>query len=66
MEYQGQLIDGVPNGYGCLKTPAYTYTGYMKNGIRNGYGQTESATGRMHQGYYDNDQETGLGIVKED
>ena len=48
--YVGDLVNGVPEGYGTLKSAEGTYTGAIQQGKAHGFGKTVSADGAVYEG----------------
>ncbi len=64
--YTGEMVDGLPNGYGSFSTVnpdglAWTYEGEWKNGHCNGQGTTSWEDGFTEGGQYQNDYLNGYG-----
>lgn len=64
-KYDGDLMNGVPHGYGTKKySDGRVYTGYWCNGIREGRGKvTNNIFGLSYEGEWKADQPDGNGII---
>ncbi|OYQ73344.1 phosphatidylinositol kinase [Wohlfahrtiimonas sp. G9077] len=59
--YVGDLVNGVPEGYGTLKTTEGTYTGAIKQGKAHGFGQTVTNDGAVYEGEHRHGEFHGRG-----
>lgn len=66
-EYDGALVNGLPDGYGTMKTLRYTYVGMWKNGKYNGKGKITNYRGsritRVYEGEFVNGEYEGHGTL---
>ena len=61
-EYQGKLLNSIPNGYGTLKYKnGYTFKGNFINFIKNGRGLVTYSNGDSYSGSFRNNQKSGFG-----
>ena len=59
--YKGEWKDGVPNGYGVIKTQYYHYTGYFKDSKREGFGREYQFDGTAYEGEWSGGLKHGKG-----
>ena len=65
--YQGDLIDGIPNGKGSSVTEkGVRYTGSWKDGKYHGKGVVTLPTGEQYNGNFDMGRRHGSGVVTKD
>ena len=63
--YEGEYIDGVPNGRGTLMIPNYAiYVGEFKDGKPNGQGRITSKDGHSYVGEFKDGVPDGKGVSK--
>ncbi len=68
LRYEGQLLNGIPHGYGklysrcSLKGAVLSYEGEVKNGKREGYGIGYSLEKLSYMGSWKNNRKHGFGV----
>ena len=64
LNYEGDLTDNIPNGYGtAYYSNGDIYEGYWKNGKRHGTGSYTWKNGKKYTGDWKNDQKDGQGTI---
>jgi len=62
VKYEGDILNGVPNGYGSFTTPkGHKFVGEYKDGVRNGQGTYTSPDGYKFVGEYKDGKQNGQG-----
>lgn len=62
--YEGEIFDFQPNGYGWLRTSAFTYTGYFNENQFEGKGHIKYDNGEEFEGYFVKGLKEGEGVLK--
>eukprot|EP00347_Sterkiella_histriomuscorum_P003422 403364353 len=62
--YDGDYVDGIPNGYGVIMSHGSMYCGEYKNGIIHGLGTYYYNDGDSYKGQWMNNMQHGEGVFK--
>jgi len=60
-EYEGEIVDGKPNGNGVLFILKHRYEGSFKNGLMDGQGKYTYPNGSIYEGNWEKGQRSGKG-----